>query len=97
MAQGLQVWDEYGRVIVDTDSSMARVCGIVSGSIHAPSSGSVSIDPIYFNNNTAFAILTETAVLDTDLASALSKASININGNVISYNNLPCDMIYGVY
>ena len=98
MPQGLQIWDENGVLILDSSASMARVCGMVSGTLNAPTNGTVEIEQKYFINNTVFYLLTETAVLDTDLASALSIVDINIDdGRRIVYSNLPCNMIYGVY
>lgn len=97
MPQGLQIWDENGVLILDSSTRMARVCGMVGGTLSTPASGAVEIEQKYFINNTVFYLLTETAVLDTELASALSIADINIDGRKIVYSDLPCNMIYGVY
>ena len=97
MPQGLQIFDENGVLILDSSTRMARVCGMVGGTLSTPTSGTVEIEQKYFVNNAVFYLLTETAVLDTKLASALSIADINIDGRKIVYSDLPCNMIYGVF
>lgn len=97
MAQGLQVFDENGVTIYDSDSRLARVVGTVTASLGSPKTGYVDIPLQYFENNTVFFVLTETAAAANSMAIALSLLTISVNGRRINYTNLPCDLIYGVY
>lgn len=97
MAQGLEVFNEQGLSVFNSADRIVRIIGVITGSEAAPSSGSVSVPLEYFDNNTLFYFLTETAVGLTPLGKALSEARINVSNNTISYSNVPCNIIYGVY
>lgn len=97
--QGLQVFDGAGNLVFDSSTQIARVIGVISGSLSSPSTGFVEVPTEYYLNNTVFYTLLETAV-DTNnktLAAALSKLEMSIVGNRINYKNLPCNVLYGVY
>lgn len=97
MAQGLQVFDERGLSVFNSSDRPVRIIGVIIGTEVAPSSGSVTVPLEYFNNNTLFYFLTETAVGLTPLGKAFSEARINVSSNTISYSKLPCNIVYGVY
>ena len=97
MAQGLEVFNEQGLSVFNSADRIVRIIGVITGSEAAPSSGSVSVPLEYFDNNTLFYFLTETAVGLTPLGKALSEARINVSNNTISYSSVPCNIIYGVY
>ena len=97
MAQGLEVFNEQGLSVFNSADRVVRIIGVITGSEAAPSSGSVSVPLEYFDNNTLFYFLTETAVGLTPLGKALSEARINVSNNTISYSSVPCNIIYGVY
>ena len=97
MAQGLEVFNEQGLSVFNSADRIVRIIGVITGSEAAPSSGSVSVPLEYFDNNTLFYFLTETAVGLTPLGKALSNARINVSNNTITYTKVPCNIIYGVY
>ena len=97
MPQGLEVFNEQGLSVFNSADRVVRIIGVITGTEAAPSSGSVTVPLEYFNNNTLFYFLTETAVGLTPLGKALSGARINVSGSTIVYSSVPFNIIYGVY
>lgn len=97
MPQGLEVFNELGQSVFNSSDRPVRIIGVITGSESSPTSGTVTVPLEFFNNNTLFYFLTETAVGLTPLGKALSEARINVSNNTITYTKVPCNIIYGVY
>lgn len=97
MPQGLEVFNEQGLSVFNSADRVVRIIGVITGTQAAPTSGTVSVPLEFFNNNTLFYFLTETAVGTTPLGKALSETRINVSNNTITYTKVPCNIIYGVY
>lgn len=97
MSIGLEIYDEHGKIIFDTSSRLTRIVGQISATMNNKASGKVVIPSEYLNNNKIFFIMSESAVDNNDFAIAMTQAEIIIGSDHISYKNIPCDFIYGVY
>ncbi|OOS24221.1 hypothetical protein [Moraxella pluranimalium] len=97
MSVGLEIYDENGIKIFDANSRLTRIVGQVKGTMSAKASGEVVIPQEYLYNNKVFFIMAESAVNDDDFAIAMTQATIIVGNDRISYKNIPCDFIYGVY
>lgn len=97
MPIGLEIYDENGTKIFDGYSRLTRIIGQVKGTMSAKASGEVIIPQEYLHNNKVFFIMAESAVNDDDFAIAMTQAMVVVGSDRISYKNIPCDFIYGVY
>lgn len=97
MSIGLEIYNENGVTIFDAHSRLTRIIGQVKGSMSAKASGVVVIPSEYLHNNKVFFIMAESAVNDDNFAIAMTQATVVVGNDRITYNNIPCDFIYGVY
>lgn len=93
MAAGLQVWDEFGRPLVEITDRMTRVLGLVDT---GGSNGSVS-HVGFASGSSWFHVLTPAVGLTADFP------NIVISGNTLSWTYTylqyatPVQIVYGVY
>lgn len=100
MQQGLQTFDENGIVVYDSNTRLSRVCGIITGGTAQNAiSGYVDIPAEYYTNNTPFFIVTGMNLATTYAGTDRNKLppKITLSGSRITYENLRCDIIYGVF
>lgn len=96
MPQGLQIWDDQGRLMVDTNTSLSQVLGSFSlGDGHPAGTYSDG----NFANGRPWAMVMPTARFSTVSGSApLKMTSVTVSGTTISYTDGDrAVIVYGIY
>lgn len=99
MAEGLQVWDEQGRLILDATDRLGRVVGSV---LTGGASGSLVSSGMDYGQPWYALILepgqSEGYTSSNGVVTVRKRPTITISGRNISWTTgVPCRLIYGVY